>query len=161
MNVNQASTSRFMQTSLAVLFVAFILLSINKVKADEPANIVEARQQKLKEMGKSMKTINEQLKSSESDIIVIQQAADLLSAHAKELENWFPAGTGQDAALDTDALPEIWQQKEKFSLSAQELVKTSDLLAQLAQKGQLAELPKQLKEVKDSCSACHKNFRAD
>ena len=161
MKTNLAPLTRFNKTKLAVLCVSTVLLTISSVKADEPSQIVETRQQKFKEMGKSMKTINEQLKSANADIAAIQQAANVLADHAKALESWFPVGTGQDAKLDTDALPEIWQQKAQFKESAQKLLNTTATLAQQAQAGQTSVLAKSLKDVKDSCSACHKNFRAD
>lgn len=161
MHLNHTKTTGKKQTKLAVLFASAALLTLSSVNANESGNIVEVRQQKFKEMGKSMKTINEQLKSANADITLIQQAAKLLSDHANELENWFPVGTGQDAKLDTDALPEIWLQKTEFNDSAQKLVNTTATLAQQAQAGQTSALAKSLKEVKDSCSACHKNFRAD
>jgi cytochrome c556 len=137
------------------------LYIVANANALDATSIVESRQQKLKELGKAMKTINQQLKSDSPELSLIQQQARLLAKHAAELPQWFPLGTGQDAGLDTDALNAIWSQPDDFTARAKDFKQASLALSQKADKAELATLMQNLKEVKDSCSGCHKNFRAD
>jgi len=142
------------------LFALPLYIGAN-ANASDASSIVESRQQKLKELGKAMKTINQQLKSDSPELSLIQQQAKLLANHAAELPQWFPLGTGQDAGLDTDALNTIWSQPDDFTARAKDFKQASIALSQKADKAELATLMQNLKEVKDSCSGCHKTFRAD
>ena len=143
-------------------FIGLTLLSAaSTVQAADSASIIEARQDKLKKMGGAMKAINEQLKSDKADMAKIQQAAKTLAVNASALPEWFPAGSGAESGIETDALAAIWQDPAKFSASAKALINETSVLAKLANQNTTDGLASQLKAVKDSCSNCHKSFRAD
>ena len=130
-------------------------------QAADTTSIIESRQGKLKKMGGAMKAINEQLKADSADMAKIQQAAQTLSVNASALADWFPAGSGAESGVKTDALAAIWQDADKFSEAANKLVAETTVLVELASQSTSEGLGAQLKAVKDSCSNCHKSFRAD
>lgn len=150
-----------MQRSLvkSALWGATLVLTVAGVQAAE--NIVEQRQQSFKKMGGAMKAINQQLKASDADLAEILASASLLSSKAAQLPDWFPAGSGASSGQQTDALDAIWQDSATFQQAATKFQQASSDLLSLAQNGDVAALPAQLKEVKQSCSNCHKTFRAD
>ncbi|MDP5029125.1 MAG: cytochrome c [Paraglaciecola sp.] len=158
------TTCRSFSTFKALAISSAVILSLHvsvNANATDASSTIETRQQNFKEMGKAMKTINQQLKSGAPDLSVIQQHAGVLADHAQVLPDWFPAGTGQETGLDTDALAEIWSQADKFADKAEGFKQSSQALLNTAEKGDIAALMGGLVGVKDSCSACHKSFRAD
>jgi cytochrome c556 len=126
-----------------------------------PQATVEARQAALKKMGAAMKVIVDQLKSAAPDTARMLEAAQLLAARAEELPRWFPAGSGSDSGIETDALPYIWQNRAKFDALASELTPASKALTSALQRNDLPAVRSQAKAVSDTCAACHRSFRAD
>ena len=70
-----------------------------------PEAVIEARQQGFKKMGAAMKALTGQLKSDAPDHAQMAAAVQTLSAGADAQLHWFPAGSGPESGLDTDALP--------------------------------------------------------
>lgn len=143
-----------------ILGIALICV-VAGVQANDTANLVEARQQSFKKMGGAMKAINEELKADEADSARIKSAVQTLVEKAAELHTWFPAGSGQESGIETDALDYIWKNTEKFSEADKALVAETETLKTLSEGSDYSALKKQLKAVKDACSSCHKSFRAD
>jgi cytochrome c556 len=131
------------------------------VQAADTAGLIEMRQQSFKKMGGAMKAINEELKADEADNSRIKNSADILVEKASLLHTWFPAGSGQESGLETDALDFIWKKTEKFSDASKVLVAETETLKNLSVGSDYSALKTQLKAVKDACSNCHKSFRAD
>lgn len=129
--------------------------------AQSPQAIIETRQAGFKKMGGAMKAIVEQLKSDSPDKAKMAAAAQVISAGAEAQVRWFPAGSGAEAGVDTDALPNIWKDREKFdSLSTKLIPETRNLAAAMAGTD-LAAIRMQVKAVADVCSSCHRSYRAD
>lgn len=126
-----------------------------------PQAVIETRQQGFKKMGAAMKAISEQLKTDAPDTAKIAAAAQVIDAGAQQVPRWFPAGSGADAGMDTDALPHIWKDAAKFETIANRLIAESKHLTAVASGGDLAAVKTQAKAVGDTCSACHRSFRAD
>jgi cytochrome c556 len=124
-----------------------------------PQATIETRQVGFKKMGAAMKLIVAQLKSDAPEPAQIAAATQVIRSGAEAALHWFPAGSGPEAGLDTDALPYIWQERAKFDALANRLVSESKTLA--ASAGELAALRSQVKVVGEVCSSCHHSFRAD
>lgn len=83
---------------------------------------------------------------------------DALAALGTQLKVLFPAGTGTG---DTDALPLIWQEQEKFGQQLKASEKsTADLRAAVAA-GDKAATMKAFKAVGESCKGCHDRYRKE
>lgn len=129
--------------------------------APSPQKIIEIRRTGLKNMGAAMKAIVDQLKGATPDEARMAAAAQVIGAAAEQLPGWFPAGTGAEAGVETDALPYIWQNRPKFdSLASQLAPESRSLAAALAGKDPGA-VKAQVKVVAELCSSCHHSFRAD
>ena len=122
---------------------------------------IETRQAQLKKMGKAFKTISDQLKSGSPDIAAIQEAAASVPVESAGMEDWFPAGTGPDSGVKTDALPVIWETPEDFAQKIADFRAASDNLAAVAAGGDLAAIGAAFGETGGACKSCHQTYRAD
>jgi len=144
----------------------FVLLAIGAAVASESndasvQSVIDTRRSGFKKMGAAMKSIAAELKTDAPDLAKMTSAAQAVSAGAKEQPNWFPAGSGPESGLDTDALPHIWKDTAKFSsLSSQLGVEAGNFSAALSGKD-VATVRTQFKVLSDVCATCHKSFRAD
>lgn len=147
----------------ALLALAGALLVANASAEDSPApqTVIETRQKGFKKMGAAMKAIVDQLKSDAPDGARMTAAAQAISSGAQELPGWFPAGSGGEAGVETDALSHIWQDRAKFDSLTHRLIAESKALAAALSGGDIATARTQAKVVGDACSTCHRSFRAD
>jgi cytochrome c556 len=129
--------------------------------ASSPQTVIETRRATFKKMGAAMKAIVEQLKSDAPDSARMVAAAQVISAGAEELPRWFPAGTGPEAGVETDALPYIWQERAKFDSLVNRLLPESKTMVAAISGKDLAAIKAQVKAVSEVCSTCHHSFRAD
>jgi cytochrome c556 len=149
-----------------LLATCLVLATIGAAVASEIAvpsapDVIEARQSGFKKMGAAMKAIGEQLKTETPDVAKMTAAMQVIEGGAKQQPGWFPAGSGAESGLETDALANIWKDTAKFSaLSGQLATESGKLSAALAGKD-LTAIRAQFKALADVCSTCHKSFRAD
>src|SRR5262245_45387967 len=94
---------------------------------------IEARQHNLKDLGGAFKTVNDQLKTDAPQLTEIKLAAEEIRSHSQEIGNWFPAGTGPESGVKTEARAAIWTGQADFKAKAQtfadEAAKLNDVLA--------------------------------
>ena len=126
-----------------------------------PKEQIELRQAQLKKMGKAFKSISDQLKASEPDLAAIQEAAASVPVESAGMADWFPAGTGQDSGVKTDALPAIWDDPEDFAQKIADFRAASDTLAATAAAGDIAAIGEAFGNTGGTCKSCHKSYRAD
>jgi len=126
-----------------------------------PAATIETRQQGFKKIGKAMKTIVDQLKTDAPNTATMTAAAEAISSGAPQVIQWFPAGSGPEAGVETDALPYIWKDRAKFDSTADRLVAESKKLSAVLAGTDLAAVRAQANAVGEVCSSCHHSFRAD
>ena len=108
-----------------------------------------------------MKALTEQLKSAAPDAAKMAAAAQAIGTGAEAQLQWFPAGSGPEAGAETDALPHIWKDREKFDSLANKLIPETKALTAAIASNDVPAIRTQLKTVADVCSSCHRSFRAD
>jgi cytochrome c556 len=152
--------------SRALLVTSLALLAVGVAAASDSGDtsvqaVIEARQAGFKKMGAAMKSIATELKTDAPDLAKLTAPAQAIALGAKEQPAWFPAGSGPESGLETDALAHIWKDGAKFgSLSTQLGIESGKLTSALA--GQdVAAVRTQFKVLADVCATCHKSFRAD
>ena len=135
--------------------------------ADEPANIVKYRQTFMTANSAHLTMIAAVVRGEVSwtDEIAghahaLHQQSQNLNAH---LERLFPEGTGpDDAGVETDALPVIWENWGEFEEAAENFEAESAALVEVAEGGDMAALGQQLGGFgRDACGGCHETFRQD
>lgn len=125
-------------------------------KPDSPGEIAaEARHEKFESIGDSFKVINQEAKKPAPDAALIKARAAEIATLAEELPTWFPAGSGPQDGVKTDALEAVWTDQAKFAERAEGLkvasaaLRDSDDASVVANAGKLGA----------ACKACHDSFR--
>jgi cytochrome c556 len=121
--------------------------------------IIETRQANLKEMGEAFKTISDQNKAAAPDMALIAPAAAKVQAHATEIGNWFPAGSGPEAGIKTEALAKIWEDRATFDAAVARLQEEAGKLQTAAASGDAAAVKAQFPATGGACKNCHDTFR--
>jgi cytochrome c556 len=122
---------------------------------------VAERQEGFKAMGAAFKVVNDQLKTDAPDMAAIAEAADRMNGLAGEIPTWFPAGSGPDDGVKTDALATVWSDPEGFAAAQVTLVTATVTLQQLAAARDAAGLREHVKMVGASCGGCHDKYKAE
>jgi cytochrome c556 len=120
---------------------------------------IEARQKALKDMGAAMKTISDQMKSGAPALDQVRPAVQTIKTHSTELPTWFPAGTGPESGVKTEALAKIWEDQPTFQAAAQRLADEAAKLSDVATGEDLAAIGAQVGATGAACKNCHENFR--
>jgi len=120
---------------------------------------IEVRQKALKEMGAAMKTISDQMKSGAPSLDQIRPAVQTIKTHSTELPTWFPAGTGPETGVKTEALAKIWEDQPTFQAAAQRLAGEAAKLSDVATGEDIAAIGAQVGATGAACKNCHDQFR--
>ncbi len=149
----------------ACAVAAALMLSLAACGAREPANptekIIKSRQENFKSIGGAMKTIGDESKAKTPDMAKIAAAADRILALGKEIPNWFPAGSGPESGLKTEAKAEIWTDNARFRTQHEEFVAEATNLVEAVKTGDAANVKAQFFATGVACANCHKPFRVD
>lgn len=120
---------------------------------------IEARQASLKNLGASFKTINDQVKMDAPDMAAIAGASTAISGHAAAIGGWFPAGSGPESGVKTEALATIWEDSAGFTAAVEQLQAASVTLADAVATGDSANIGPTIPVIGGSCKNCHDNYR--
>lgn len=157
------STAVLKTSCMAGILASALLLPGTLLAASE--SIVEKtiaeRQDGFKKMGKAMKAFRNQLRSDTPDTLALVPEAEILVLYSQQMAGWFPAGSGPESGVDTDALPYIWKNTAKFDKLVSSFEPAASSLLRAAKGADLDGIKKSLFAVKDICSDCHDSFRAD
>jgi cytochrome c556 len=127
--------------------------------AESTADVIKARQDKFKDLGKQAKAIVGQLKSGTLDKAAASDEAKKIAEYAHDLPTWFPKDTGPDSGVKTLAKAEIWTKPDDFKAAAEKFQTEADKLVQVAATGDIAAVGAQFQETGKACQGCHKPFR--
>lgn len=139
------------------------VLAVASVPAAGPSadSVVAARKAGFKKIGGAMKALGDQLKSDTPARPAMVAAAQTIATTARQQAALFPAGTGPDAGIKTDALPAIWSNRAAFDAQMRQFIAESGKLAVVAGNGDVAAIRAQMKATGATCAACHRQFRAE
>jgi len=127
---------------------------------DTPAGrAADARHESFEQMGDAMKLIGDELKGGKPDIAKVQAAAATINGFAPKVQGWFPAGSGPDDGIKTEARQEIWKKPAEFQAAANRFVDEAHTFNVLAQAGDVAALGKGMEALGGSCKGCHDKFK--
>ncbi|HVI06352.1 MAG TPA: cytochrome c [Sphingomicrobium sp.] len=121
--------------------------------------VVDVRVAHYKEIGKSAKAIRDEFGQAQPNLPNVESNATRIEALARQIPSWFPAGTGQQLGVKTEALPVIWQQAPVFRQRALGLAGAAHEIAAAAASGNLAATRATAANLGNACKACHDTFR--
>lgn len=124
-------------------------------------NAVNGRQAGYREMGTAVKNIDAALSGEE--LFDVELLADVrnMTSNADQIPFWFPAGSGPESGLETDALPEIWRSPEAFNRLGQRLVQELHVLEEAAAQRNADQFVRQFEVATAVCDECHETYRAE
>lgn len=156
-----------MRKSFTAIAVIAPLLALSACgNPDTPGGrAADARHENYEALGDAFKTIDDELKAQAPDAQKVRAAAATVAARAKEMPSWFPAGSGPDAGLKTDAKAEVWTKPDEFRTvmtafqdSSAKLLAAADGFAA----GQpVVALQEAFKQAGGTCKKCHDGFKTD
>ena len=147
------------------IFAAFFLMPINIAFAHDGATgVVKERMDFMSNLGAAMKSLSKIVKGRvefDSDK-VLELTAQLREHSGTNLTKLFPKGS-----LDkpTTAIPEIWQNWDKFNGLAESLYQRAKDMSTITQdksiqpEDRIEAMSRAFKRVAKICSACHRDFR--
>lgn len=144
----------------AVLALAAATLA-DAAPAPSATAAIAARQAGFKKMGKAMKALGEQLKSSAPSKPAMIAAAQVIADTGRGQGRYFPAGSGPAPGVKTEALAAIWTDKADFDAKMADFVAASGKLLAVSKTGDAAAIGAQMKATGATCGACHRKYRAE
>jgi cytochrome c556 len=129
------------------------------VAAADMAGVVHDRQARYKEIGKAFKAISEQLKSPAPQLAVIRASASQIDQLAPQVPGWFPAGSGAEAGVKTEAKADIWAKPADFKTAASGFAAEAHKFDTVAAGGDLNAVQAEFPTLGKACKTCHESFR--
>lgn len=124
-------------------------------EAKTPDQLVEERQQLMKDHGAAWKHVQDQLKAGTLDGVVAD--AQKMSDSAKKIPTLFPEGS---MTTKSNAKPDVWLKKSEFEAAARNFGDHADRLKAVAQMNDMQAVQAMAKDFgRITCGACHTPFR--
>ena len=157
----EVNHKRFVRTAAAVGMVfALATASLAAFAHGGATGVVKQRMDAMEVMGKAMKTLGAMFKGqADYDAGAIQAAAELIGQHAQDIPMLFPDSHESRHGKATEALPVIWDQKDRFNGLATDMLRESKTLSEVAGEDDRRAVRLQFAKTAKVCSACHTAFR--
>ena len=140
-----------------VAMVGFLALATPLLAA--PADVVRTRVAGLRELGAAFKSVNDGLRSSEPQTILLQQSARQIRNAANAMPGWFPRGSGPEAGVKTAAKPEIWSQAARFQAAQNAFIGQASQFQAAIGSGNVEAMRAKARALGATCKGCHDSFR--
>jgi len=145
--------------SKRLLIAAVTLLIGSSPLFAAPTDDVRNRIDRFRELGASFKTVNDSLRGSEPQTVLIQMAARQIVNASRDLPNWFPKGSGPESGAKTKTKPLVWTQAAKFKSAQITFANQAAALQRAAQTGNGPILQGEARKLGATCKGCHDTFR--
>jgi cytochrome c556 len=149
-----------------IIVTGFLVATTAAFAHEGATGIVKERMEAMSNLGAAMKSLSKIVKGRVAyDAVMYQKLTDQLERHGgANLTKLFPKGS-----LDkpTAAIPEIWQDWNKFNSFAKSLSQRAKEMSMIAQnksiqpENRIDAMTKAYKNVGKICSACHRDFRKE
>ena len=153
---------RRLQAILSVVTLSVVVASISLTAFAHggATGIVKERMDAMEVMGKAMKSVGAMIKGQAAyDPAGIEAAAEVIAQHARDIPTLFPDSHESRHGKVTDALPAIWEQKDRFDQLAADMLREAQTLSANAQEAEKRTVRLQFAKTAKVCSACHTAFR--
>ncbi len=122
------------------------------------ATAAHERHGNFESLGKAFKTLSDEAKKPAPDEAVMKAQAVMIADLARDLPNWFPAGSGPQDGIKTHALETVWTKPAEFQAKALELQAKAEALRAASALGVDAMKPV-AGSLGAACKSCHDEFR--
>jgi cytochrome c556 len=121
--------------------------------------VVKARQQGLKALGAAFKVIRDELQADAPDAAKVRKASADIAQAANAFDEWFPAGSGPDSGVRTNAKPEVWTDPVGFAAAREAFVREANEWAQVAKRADVSAWREGAASLGQRCKGCHDKYR--
>ena len=135
-------------------------LAAGSALAATNAEIVKARMDHYKTIGKNFKAINDEVKKPAPSVPALQGYAKAINDLAPQVPTWFPKGTGIGEGVKTAAKPEIWSKPQDFAKAADNFKVQAAAFYATTQKGDVVAIQAGVPKLGGACKTCHDQFKA-
>jgi cytochrome c556 len=122
------------------------------------ADLIKGRQAAMMLSGVAMASIKGSLDAGQP-VASQRFSTRSLARWAHAVPGMFPAGSGPEAGVRTNAKPEIWADRAGFEARAADYAAAADRLAELAAGEDAAAFGAQWTAVRATCQACHDSYK--
>lgn len=126
--------------------------------ATDVASFMKARHDNYEMLGANMKVLQDNFRSETPDMTAANAAAVNVKAFADAMGDWFPAGTGPDSGIESEAKANIWTDRATFDAAHARLKEEAGKLAAATD---AAAFKAQFPATGGSCKNCHDTFREE
>lgn len=130
---------------------------IGATPADVPA-FMKTRHDNYEDLGKNFKVLMDNSKLDAPDMAAVSAAAAKVKGYADQMGTWFPAGTGPETGIKTEAKANIWTDRATFDAAVTRLQGEATKLAAVTD---AAGLKAQFPATGGACKNCHDTFREE
>ena len=131
----------------------------NAAAGTDIATVMHDRHERYEQIGKAMKGITQELKSSSPSLADVRRHAGLIAGYAPQVITWFPPGSGPETGRRTRAKAEIWQDFDTFRQRAQAFEAEAANFNRVAQTSDVEGMRAAHAELGNACKNCHDRFR--
>ncbi len=157
---NLATRKGTFRPLMLLIAAALVIGAAGSAGAAGIPQIVHARQIHFKTLGKTAKSLRDQIWRSHPNWNVVANDANQIERLASALPSWFPAGSGKGHGIRTRASATIWSQPQQFARAARRLFNRAKDLNQAAAGRNLRALRLRIRALGQACASCHRRFRA-
>jgi cytochrome c556 len=122
--------------------------------------IVHARQADFKSLGRSLKSLRDQIRHAQPNWSIIDTDVNRIQHLATALPTWFPAGSGKGHGVKTRARATIWTHPRAFAQAARIFLGRAQSLTQAAGGRDRRTIALRARALGQACGSCHRRFRA-
>lgn len=157
---------RVIGSGLLFLSATAIFTATAQQEAPTPEQLAnsatETRQAVFKLLSFNMGTISGMARGTvEFDAALAERNANRIAALAPMIPEVFAANDTREFAVETEALPIIWDRMDEFSEKAANLVAAANTFAEVARGGDQAATVAAVRAFGGTCGNCHETFRVD
>jgi len=140
---------------MAVLLASF---GANAETTPSPQSAIRLRQDGFETILRLSRGLFDELRAWSPDKRMIQDDASRLAEVTQQIPSWFPAGSGQESGLRTNARPEIWRNPDDFRRKAEALAAAAAKIDQAAKAGNFDAIKANRSALVESCQDCHASY---
>ncbi len=162
MRVALKSIEQIEETRLKSLlsFVPLASAAFLLVGAAPPgATAARERHERFETIGRAFKGVQDQLKRRPVNQVALRNTTAVLTTLASRTKSWFPAGSGPQDGIKTDALPAAWTNRAELDRLADRFAAAAGSLAAAAESGDAVRIQAAVTATGETCKNCHTQFR--
>jgi cytochrome c556 len=145
--------------SLGVLAAALSVATT--ALALDAAAVEKARSDYFHSLGKASKGLRDELQQGTPDVATLKAYAADIARIAPGLPAQFPAGSGPESGVKTEARPDIWSDGAGFKKDAEGLASAASALNAAAQGGHIDAIKIAAGNLGQTCKTCHTAYRKE